>query len=169
MGRKITAVMILLLMTGCGSFEFYIKKNSVIVKIPKILIGDFELRNMIYDPYVAAEYREALKYEFFKRGINICLLPENEDSFKNDTDKTSAIAVKYAGDILIRGIICQRESGFLTSRKVNSSITFMVYSGNGKQIGEGFFYIEDPASDESVKRTAAEKFVSEFLEQTRSH
>ncbi len=168
MGREIIAVITLFLITGCADFDLHIRKETFPVKVSKILIGNFECRNMNYDPYVAEEYRDALKFEFFKKGIDALLLPEHEGSLQNDPDKTSALAAKYSGDILIRGVISERESGFLTDREVRSYVSFFVYSCDGREIGEGYFYTENPAANESIKRSAAEKFTNEFLEYTKS-
>ena len=164
MGRKIIIVCILLLITGCAEFDLYIKKGKTPAKVSKVLIGSFEFRNMAYDPYVSNEYREALKFEFFKREVDAVLISENGDSSQELTEKIPGIAAKYKGDIFIRGIITQRETGFLTDREIHSSVNFIIYSSEGKQIGESYYYTVEPAADESVKRAASGKFVKEFLE-----
>lgn len=169
MGQKITAVLtILILLTGCSSFDLNIRNNGAPIKATKILIGNFEFRNLSYDPYVSAEYREALRYEFFRRGINVLIIPESEDSPKGDSATASAVAGEYSGDILIRGVITQRESGFLSDREIASSVNILVYAADGQQIGESYFYTEEPASDESVKRSAVVKFVTGFISNTKS-
>ncbi len=169
MGKKITAFLTaIVLLTGCASFDLNIRNNGTAVKITKILIGNFEFRNLSYDPYISAEYREALRYEFFKRGVNTLIIPDAEDSPKGDSISASALAAKYSGDILIRGVITQRESGFLTDREISSSVNMLIYAADGQQIGESFFYTDEPASDEAVKRSAVVKFVTEFLSNTKS-
>lgn len=168
MGRKIIAVMTLLLITGCADFDLHVRRDATPVKAAVILIGSFESRNMNYDPYVAAEYREVLRFEFFKKGINALLLSEADNPAQADAEKISALSSKYSGDIFIRGVISQRESGFLTDREVNSTVSFFLYAGDGKQVGEAYYYTDDSAALESVKRSAVERFVNEFLKHAKS-
>ncbi|HOP63469.1 MAG TPA: hypothetical protein PK358_07965 [Spirochaetota bacterium] len=163
MGKKITALLALLLFTGCAEFDLHIRKGAAPVKASKILIGNFEFRNMSFDPYVAPEFREALKFEFFKRGFDAELIPEGEELSTTGNGKLKALAEKYSGDIIICGVISQRETGFLTDREIRSSVSFLVFSGAGEQIGEGYYYADVAASDEYVRRGAAGKFVKQFL------
>ena len=68
-----------------------------------------------------------------------------------------------SGDVVIKGVISQRESGFLTDRKTDTIISFTVYGKSGKVLGEGFYHDNESAGEESVRRSAADKFVSELI------
>lgn len=168
MGRITALVAVLLFITGCSGFDLNIRNSGMPVKTSRVLIGNFEFRNLSYDPYLSSEYREALRYEFFKRNVNALLIPETEDQPKGDFASASALAGKYSGDILIRGVITQRESGFLTGREISSSVSFLVYAADGRQIGEGYFHTDEAASEESVKRKAAVRFVTGLLDNSVS-
>ncbi|HRX49645.1 MAG TPA: hypothetical protein P5120_19125 [Spirochaetota bacterium] len=163
MGRKIIFTFMLFMITGCAEFDLHIRSERVPAKVSKILIGNFEFRNMTYDPYISTEYREAIKFEFFKRGIDALLIPDSENSLTDYIEKIPELAGKYKGDIFIRGIISQRETGFLTDREINSSVNLIIYSADGRQIGESYYYTDKQAADESAKRDLSERFVNTII------
>ena len=168
MGRVIIFLIASVVMTGCADFDLQVKKGALRARPSTVLIGSFELRSMNYDPYVAQGFREALRFEFFKRGIPAVLTDRQDEEPANDSQKVAGMMGKYSADVFIKGAICQRESGFLADLEVNSSISFVVYGKEGTVIGEGYYYIADRAGNETVKRRAAAKFVSEFLGSTIS-
>lgn len=168
MGRVIIFLIAALVMTGCADFELQVKKGALRARPSTVIIGSFELRSMNYDPYVAQGFREALRFEFFKRGIPAVLADRQDEEPANDSQKITGMMGKHSADVFIRGVICQRESGFLTDLEVNSSISFVVYGKDGTVLGEGYYYTDDRAGSETVKRRAAARFVSEFLGSTGS-
>lgn len=167
MGRKIVFLTLLLhlilLSSGCSRFELHIKKEASGAKPAAILIGRFDIRNMNYDPYVAEEFRDALKFEFFKRGYNSVKIPVNGPILVNESEWAVKMCSENSGDILIMGVISQRESGFLADRETNSLISFTVYRKDGVIIGEGFYHDKKSAGEESLRRDAADEFVTQLM------
>ncbi len=167
MGRKIIFLMILLgvVLTagGCADFDFHVRDEARGVKPAVILIGKFDIRNMNYDPFVAEEFRDALKFEFFRSGYKSVSLKNPDAVVTDEAEWAAKICSDNKGDILITGVISERESGFLADRKTDTLITFTVYGKTGTLIGNGFYHVDESAGDESVRRNAADKFASELL------
>jgi len=163
MGRKIIFLILMFSAAGCSDFKFHVKKDAHKIKPAVILIGQFDLRNMNYDPYVSDEFRDALKFEFFRRGYNSVSVIENGIIFTDESDRAAKICAAHSGDILIKGVISQRESGFLADRETDTLISFTVYRKDGIVLGEGFYHDKHPAGEESLRRDAADEFVSELI------
>jgi len=167
MGRTINSILIffgiLISVTGCADFELYVKKEAQGVKPGIIIIGQFDIRNMNYDPYVPEEFKDALKMEFFKRGYNSISIQKCETSVLNEAESAAKLCRDNGGDLFIKGVISQRESGFLADRQVETLISFTIFGRNGSIIGEGFFHDNESAGSESLRRSAAEYFVSTLL------
>jgi hypothetical protein len=167
MGRKIIFLTILLPLllqsSGCSRFELHLKKEASATKPAVILIGQFDIRNMNYDPYVADEFSDALRFEFFKRGYNSVTIPVDGPILVRESDWAVKTCSENFGDILIMGVISQRESGFLSDKETNTLISFKVYRKDGVIIGEGFYHDKKSAGEESLRRDAADKFVTELM------
>ena len=167
MGRKIKLLLVLSALLygicGCADFELCVKKELKTIKPRVVLVGPFEIRNMNFDPYASEEFRDALKFEFFRSGYNTICVPKIEQNDNYSSVWAEKICTVYSGDILIRGVISQRETGFLAERENATRISFTVYNRSGEVIGEGFYYDNESAGDESFRRRAAERFVSELI------
>ena len=162
--RLIILVMIVLsAVTGCADFDLHIKDEARGVKPSVILLGRFDTRNMNYDPYVAEEFRDAVKFEFFKNGYNCVSLKNSDDVIPNESEWASKVCAENKGDLLVTGVISQRESAFLADRETDTLITFTIYNKTGVVTGKGFYHIDKSAGDEPVRRGAASKLVSELL------
>jgi hypothetical protein len=167
MGKKMNFIIIIVSMllgaAGCADFELYIKKEARGVKPSVIIIGQFDIRNMDYDPYISEEFRDALKFEFFRRGYNSVLIPRGDIVPVKESEWAAKICSTNSGDILIKGVISQRESGFLANREVETLLSFTVYGKDGAVLGEGFYHDNDSAGNESLRRGAADRFVTGLL------
>ena len=167
MGLKVNAIIVVLIIlsaiTGCADFDLHIKNEARGVKPAIILIGQFDTRNMNYDPFVAEELRDAIKFEFFKKGYNSISLKNSDAAVLSESELAAKICADNKGDLLVTGVISQRESGFLADRKTDTLITFSIYNKTGAVTGKGFYHIDESAGDESVRRSAAYRFVSELL------
>ncbi len=150
-------------LSGCADFNLHVKDEARGSKPSVILIGQFEIRNMNYDPYIAEEFRDAVKFEFFKKGYNSVSLKRSEVPVLNESEWAVKTCADNNGDILITGVISQRDSGFLADRKTDTLITFTIFGKTGIVIGKGFYHIDKSAGEEPVRRDAAKKFVSELL------
>jgi hypothetical protein len=149
--------------SGCADFNLHVKDEARGLKPAVILIGQFEIRNMNYDPFVAEEFRDAVKFDFFKKGYNSVSLKKTDTPVLNETEWAAKTCAENNGDILITGVISQRESGFLADRKTDTLITFTIFGRTGAVIGKGFYHVDKSAGDEPVRRDAAEKFASSLL------
>jgi len=165
MGQKIIILVLIVLsaVTGCADFDLHIKNEARGVKPAVILIGKFDTRNMNYDPFVAEEFRDAVKFEYFKKGYNCLSLKSLDEVIQNESEWATKVCSDNKGDLLVTGVISQRESGFLADRKTDTLITFTIFNKTGAMTGKGFYHIDESDGDESVRRGAASKFVSELL------
>lgn len=150
-------------LSGCADFNLHVKDEVQGSKLSLILIGHFEIRNMNYDPYIAEEFRDAVKFEFFKKGYNSVSLKKPDAPVLNELEWAVKTCADNNGDILITGVISQRESGFLADRKTDTLITFTIFGKTGFVIGKGFYHIDKSAGEEPVRRDATKKFVSGLL------
>lgn len=167
MGIKVKIIIIMLFVmpgvSGCADFELHIKKEAESIKPSVIIIGSFETRNLNYDPYVSDEFRDSLKFEFFRRGYNSVSISKSDTVTTSGTEWAAKICKDNAGDILIRGVISQRESGFLADREIETLVSFTIFGKNGTVIGEGFYHDNTSAGEVSLRRAAADKFVTELI------
>lgn len=163
MGRKIIFIILLIFITGCADFELHVKKEARGFKPGKILICPFEIRNTNYDPYISNEFADSLKFELFRRGYSSAVVINKNSKPDDETGWVNRTCTELSGDILVKGVISQRETGFFADRKVSSLISFVVYDKKGSVIGEGFYYDDVSAGEQAVRKVAAEKFISSLL------
>lgn len=167
MGRIIIFLTILpalmLLSSGCARFELHVKKEASGTKPSVILIGPFDMRNMNYDPYVADEFRDALKFEFFRRGYNSITVPVSSQTPVKESEWASKTCTDNSGDIIIKGVISQRESGVLADRETDTLISFTIFRKDGFILGEGFYHDKKSAGEESLRRDAADAITAELM------
>lgn len=163
--QKLTAVVLtmIFLITGCADFDACIKKEPLSHGISKVLIGNFEYRNISYEPYIVPSFKEALGFEFFKKGIIAGFVGQQDEVPDNDNQQIAALMKKMSGDILIKGVISQRESGFLTDREISSYVSFVIYNKQGSVIGQGLYKDNKSAGDDSFQKYAAAKISSVII------
>lgn len=156
----------MLLLCSCSSFELHIKEGASIPPPSLILIQNFDVRDSDFDPHIADEFSEALRFEFFKMGYMSRIIDNSEKRGSvDDPEFVEGLCSKFKGSILIAGVISRRETGFLTERKESSGITFQVYSGRGVLLSEGCFNDPDSPDIYAAGRMAAQKFTGELSSQ----
>ena len=74
MMRELTPILLIVLLVSCPRVDVFIKENKIPTKPDKILIGYFEKRNLSFDPFIAKNFRDALRFDLFKRGYKVQLL-----------------------------------------------------------------------------------------------
>lgn len=149
--------------TGCTHMELFIK-DSISSNPSRILIGGFDARDMAYDPFIAEEFRESLRFSLFRRGCDVTLWQRGEQDKKNYDTQADAAALCSAAnsDILITGVVSRKECGSFADRKVYYSVSFVIRDKSGTVSGEGNY--SDSNVDAPVFiREAAESFACEFL------
>lgn len=149
----------MLLLCSCSSFEMHFKEGASSAPPSLILINTFEVRDSNFDPHIAAEFSEALKFEFFKMGYPGRII-ENKDKTgsTDDPEYIASLCERFKGDLFITGVVSRRETGFLTDRKVNSGIIFQVFSSRGVLLSEGYFMEPDATDIYLSGRRGARKF-----------
>jgi len=166
MGRKIIFMLMMLCLYGCADFELHIKRDKTISVSSIFILCPFEVRNMNYDPYISDEFMDSLKFELFSRGRDCIVVPKYIAVPGNESQWAAKTCSEHSGDILIKGVISQRETGFFSDRKISTVISFIVYDKKGKIIGEGFYHDDISAGNNSLRKDAAERFVSSLLGNT---
>ena len=163
--------------SSCSSYEFHKAKNKQITKVSKVLIGYFQSRNLNYDPFVVDNFRDTLRFELFKKGYKAELLhivrdddPDlmNEKTKKlktpkTDTDKIKSIKYqckKAKADILLQGVISEKEIGDIISRKRSTSISIQIYDSKGDKVGEAQYITSKTLSSAMRLKGIAAKIVA---------
>jgi hypothetical protein len=156
MNKALTGIFALLLLCSCSSFEMHVKEGTSPAAPSLILIDNFAVRDINFNPHIAEEFSSALHFEFFKMGYTSRGAEKRiKKTSSPEPDEIAAFCREYGADYFITGVISRRETGFLTERKAATGILFQVYSGRGVLLSEGYF--SDPDSPDiyvSVRRGA---------------
>lgn len=64
---------------ACSRFESHFRVQGIGARPNRILIGYFERRSLKFNPYVDKNFRDSLRFEFFKRGYQPSMLVIEED------------------------------------------------------------------------------------------
>ena len=153
----------LLLLCSCSSFEMHFKKNTSSAPPSLILINNFEIRDLDFDPHIVAEFSEALRFEFFKMGYMSRIIDnKNKNNSAVEPVNIADLCEKFKADLFITGIISRRETGFLTDREVSTKIIFQVFSGRGVLLSEGCFLEPNSSDIYLTGKRGAQKFAGKL-------
>lgn len=159
-------IALVLLLCSCSSFDMHIKEGATSAPPSLILIQTFDVRDSDFDPHIAAEFSEALRFEFFKMGYMSRIIDNSgKRGSTDDPEYVENLCSKFKGNLLITGVISRRETGFLTDREVSTGIIFQVYSGKGVLLSEGCFHDPDSPDIYAAGRVASQKFTGELSSQ----
>ncbi|MBN2041118.1 MAG: hypothetical protein JW864_13830 [Spirochaetes bacterium] len=160
---------------SCASKDIYINKSDI-RNVKKILIADFEKRFMKYDPYIAENFRDAIRFEFIKLGFKVESLPliaetsESDNDIKNSTEKnvTKKTAGKFINDsksdLIIYGVISEKDYGDAIDTDISTSIVLHLYNKYGKKIGEARYICSDTLEDAMVIKKISSNLASMIIE-----
>ncbi len=166
MGKKSAALIVLVLcVAACSDFRLHVKKGNVFGGKKTVIIGPFEVRNINYDPFLESQFRDALNFEFFTRGVHTVLLTNGEletlsgRSFRRICEEKNA-------DFIITGVISFIEEGYLSERSSSSSVLFKIIRNDGTAAGQGYYRTDKLISSDLVMREAVSEFADAVLDET---
>ncbi len=166
-------ITVLFLLLSCTTVDVHIKKRPPGKTIRTILLDRFEQRTLGYDPYVAANFRDALAFELFKRGYTVVAPPETLEkresaSGRNDgadgaPEKTDTVKLvrQPLYDLRIGGVLSESRWGDTVRSRTGVVITVTLILPDGVKLGEARCgtsqTLSDPSSLRTVARALAEK------------
>lgn len=165
MKRGLTFLILLLAITGCTEMRFFIRDDMKGVPTSKILIGDFKTRDTNYDPFISDELREALRFEFFRKGYNVQITDSNEKNGIQTEQDCAVLCSSTGSDVIITGSISRKETGAFADRSVYLSVSFLIINKNGTVTGQALYTGRDIEEPSFIKKTS-ESFVSGFISGT---
>ncbi|HPS57721.1 MAG TPA: hypothetical protein PK514_06405 [Spirochaetota bacterium] len=164
---KRLVIIFMIISPACGDMSFFIRDDLKVTGNGKILIGDFSSRDMSYDPFLADELRDRLRFTLFSNGYDVQIVEDDVDKKRlNHTSDIAALCNSNGCDVFITGVVSRKEVISITDRKVYLSVSFVIMDRNGKVKGEGSYIDCNVDAPEFIK-DAAESFVSEFTKQVR--
>ncbi len=187
--KKLLIAISLAFYASCASMDAHFDVNGVTQKPRKILIGRVESRTLNYNPYAIINFRDSLRFEFFKRGYNSELLPaehwkssepvlrdeagiKNSDALNSqknrgwyaepNSESIKAYCEKYVVDVFIFGAISESEIGDFGSTRISTLVALLLYEKSGKKIGEIRYTTSDSTSDAAVIHDISKALVSKI-------
>ncbi len=151
-------IFVSMILCSCATNEFHRTPEQF---AGKVLVGNFSLRNMDFDPFLVSDFKDILGLEFFKSGYEVkCESSKVGEEFNGE--KISRLCQKFNCDYYVGGVISSGEMGFLLDREMQSRVSFKIFSSLGKKLGEASYSVDKSFADRAVQRDCAEAFVSEF-------
>jgi hypothetical protein len=156
--------LLIIFLVSCSRIDLCIHQGGISKKPDKILIGYFEKRILEFDPYIEKNFRDALRFDLFKRGYRTELLslPVTDKSEKGisaynlSSQKISEFNLRHSSDLFIQGIISERSYGDAIETKTSTLVLLFLYNSEGKRIGEARYIASDTlASAETILRVSS--------------
>jgi len=138
---------------ACTHIDIFIQDGRLSTKPKRILIGSFEKRSLEFVPFISNNFRDALGFEFFKRGYRVDLLVITEDNttgigtFKLEKAQITELNLKHSSDLFIQGALSERSYVDSIETETSTLITLQLYNRNGDKIGEGRYISSETLSN----------------------
>jgi len=168
------ACILLFLLLACTHIDIFIQDGTLSAKPKRILIGSFEKRNLEFAPFISKNFRDALVFEFFKRGYRADLLVITEgnntdiSTLKLQKSQIAELIRKNASDLFIQGVLSERSCGDSIETETSTLITLQLYNRNGDKIGQGRYLSSETLSSAvtmiNIASTIVDKLDSRFTE-----
>jgi hypothetical protein len=187
MKRALLAASLLPIMS-CASIELHFRQDAFKNRPELILVGPIESRSLAYLPYAAANLRESLRYEFFRRGFRSELLEglaaeTREGPSMNDTDTMgpkkpskralsfntpdrealASLCERHSADMIILGSFSESHSDDYADTKTTTLVSLIVYARSGEMAGEVRYLFGDSLADPSKSAKTAAKLAGAIL------
>jgi len=155
-----------LLLPACASVEMHLGKAPAKGSVRTILLGNFEQRTTGFDPYMAANFRDAFAFELFTRGYTVILHIEKPSKNLTSADGQQIPPVKediykpetaHPGyDLRIDGALCESHWGDTLKSRTGAVVTVVMSLPDGTKIAGARYFTADPLSaPSSLKKIAA--------------
>lgn len=144
---------------ACASVDYHI--NRPVAPVTSVLIGQFEKRGFDYNPFVAKNLREALGFEFFRRGVEVRC--PSEPSASPDAASIESLCKSAGADLYLQGSCWEITTGEIMEPETVSSVTVLLFDRSGKKIGEARREARGSLSSPENTRCAASDITREIL------
>lgn len=187
MKRVILAAAVVQILS-CATMDLHFRENALRNRPVAILIGHLESRSVTYRPYAAANFRDSLRFEFFRHGFR-SEFPENDEPAPRedvpsgatenpDQGKTrrkkaaltvptretvAALCAENSADVFICGSFSESETGDYADTRTTTLVTLLVYGRSGEKVGEVRYLCGDTMADASVAKTVAGKLAGAII------
>lgn len=152
------------ILAGCSSYDVYFIDTKIKAKPKQILIGNFEKRNMDFDPFVEKNFKDSLRFELIKNHYSASITAPDKEQKSNNIfgPAISQLLSENNSDIYIQGIISVNSYGDALSNKTSTLVTVSFYDTNGVLIGETRYYTGKSLSNSKEIKNISMKIVQEF-------
>jgi hypothetical protein len=155
--------LVIIFLVSCYSIDICIQKEAISKKPDKILIGHFEKRILEFDPFIEKNFRDALRFDLFKRGYRVDLLsPVTDESEKGveaynlSSQRISEYNRRHSSGLFIQGVISERSYGDAMETETSTLVLLLLYNSEGKKIGEARYIAPDTlASAETILKVSS--------------
>lgn len=153
---------VLLACSSCGDMRFYLKDELNGMEHARILIGDFITRDLVYDPFLADNLKDSLRFAFFRNDFDVSMTVGAGNNTSDIISNSAALCSQAGADLLITGIISRKEIGSFSKRDIYFSVLFIIRNKKGEVAGEAF-YSDNNVEEPCFIENAADSFVSEYI------
>ena len=156
--------LVIIFLVSCPRIDLCIQKESISKKPNTILIGYFEQRTLGYEPFIEKNFRDALRFDLFKRGYRTELLsmPVTGESARGievyhlNSRMIGEYSRRHASDLFIQGVISERSYGDAIETRRSTLVLLLLYNSEGRRIGEVRYTASDTlASAETILRVSS--------------
>ncbi len=164
-GALLIAVSLLLAgILSCAHFDFTARDMNMAARPSKIVIGNFDRRQVSFNPYLVQNFRDAVGYELFRLGYTVDQYRDTGADAKRGPAILGPERVREAcrargADLFIQGAVSEQETGEFTDIDVHTLVTFSVHDRDGAKIGEAYLSGSDRLADVEVMRAVSKRFV----------
>ena len=160
--RLTLVILAAFLLPACASVEMHTGKRPAKGTVKTVLLGNFEQRTLAYDPYVAANFRDALAFELFQRGYAVVIPREKALKKLSPADDQGVASVKEESfksetahprfDLRVDGVLWESRWGDTLKTRTGAVVTVAMSLPDGTKIAEARYVTADPLSDPSSVR-----------------
>lgn len=151
---------------SCSTSDIFINKDNIRYKPKNILIANFERRNLSYDPFIIDNFKDLLKYEFYKLGYNAIIL-QNKTKISKATslkeDSTESLLSKYKPYLFIQGTVSENNYGDSIDQDISVSIMLELFNHNSKEIGKAIYLTSNTLSDSKFLRKVTQSLANDII------
>jgi hypothetical protein len=163
--KHLPLVLLCVIIVSCSSVEIHFNGSPGITRPCRVCIGHFEKRTFDFNPFVVSNFRDALRYEFFRRGYAVSQLPADAAGERGNAPwdlGAPAITEACSGnsaDIFIQGSVFEAQIGDGIENETTTAVNIGLYNKSGKKIGEARAITSDTLTDVRTVRAISASIV----------
>jgi len=140
--KHLSLILLSLVLLSCSTVEIHFNGSPGINRPCRVCIAHFEKRTFDFNPFVVSNFRDALRYEFFRRGYTVTQLPTGSGTGRGDASwdlGSQAVMEACSGnsaELFIQGSVFEAQIGDGIENETTTAVTIGLYNKSGKKIGE---------------------------------